>query len=70
MKFKMSSEWWLVFCIMSYVVAIMIAMFAYHIVFDDPTIMYIQLVWLFVMSLPLFIKPLARVCGTKVIWEE
>lgn len=31
---------------------------------------YIQLVWMLVLSLPLWIKPMARWCNMKTVWER
>ena len=38
-------------------------------VFDYTKAEYIQLVWLLVLSLPLWFKPMARWCNMKTVWE-
>jgi len=66
MRFKMSGGWWLFFCGAIYLIAEGIAIFGYHHVGnEDLTTVYIQLVWLFITSLPLWVKPLARFCNMR-----
>lgn len=70
MKIKMSGAWWLVICSTIYMIAEGIAIFGYHQTgHNSLTVTYIQMVWMFVMSLPLWIPPLSRFCNIKLLWE-
>jgi uncharacterized membrane protein YccF (DUF307 family) len=70
MKFKMSGGWWLVICNIIYLIVGAVAIFGYHLGSNDLIITYIQLVWLFVMSLPLWISPIARFCNMSDPWGK
>jgi len=56
---KMSANIWLAMAIIIYFIAGMIDVYFY----DFAYLFYIQLVWLFVMSLPLWVTPIARWCN-------
>lgn len=71
MKFKMSGGWWLFIITAIYLIAEIIAIAVYHLGGDkNLTTFYIQLIWLFVLSLPLWINPIARFCNMKVLWKK
>lgn len=67
----MSGGLWLVFWSIIYLIAESVALFGYTRHGDnDFTYLYIQIAWLFIMSMPLWIKPLARWCNLQVLWER
>lgn len=62
---KMSGGVWLFVTSFIYFVVGMIDLFVYNFAKTE----YIQIVWIVVVSLPLWIPPLARFCNMKLIWE-
>ena len=70
MKFKMNGGWWLAIVSAIYFIVLMIAAWGYHHTEpSDITTFYIELIWLFVCSLPLWIKPIAHFCNMRLLWE-
>lgn len=63
---KMSPGWWLIICTTVYLIAEVIAILVYHCSVEVE--FWIQLTWIIVMSLPLFVKPMARWINMKTLW--
>ena len=65
MKIKMDSGLYLLTVTTIYAIIGLLNIF----VFNWTKTEYIQLVWMLVLSLPLWIKPIARWCNMKTLWE-
>ena len=59
------SAWWLYWVSMIYLTVGMFDIFIYRFCRTE----YIQAVWVVVLSLPLWIRPLARKLNIKCVWE-
>jgi len=66
-KFRMSGGWWLVITSAIYLIAAIYDLLIYH---ENNHLVPIQLVWITIMSLPLFATPLARFCNMRTLWER
>jgi len=69
MKRKMSGGWWLVITTTIYLIVGIIVMFGYQLPSDSLTVVYIQMMWLFISSLPLWVKPISHFCNMRLLWE-
>ena len=65
MKIKMHGGLYLLTVTIIYAIVGLLNVF----VFEYTKTEYIQLVWLVVLSLPLWIKPIARWCNMRTLWE-
>jgi hypothetical protein len=65
MKIKMDSGLYLLTVTVIYAIVGLFNVFVYTWTRTE----YIQLVWMLVLSLPLWIKPIARWCNMKTVWE-
>jgi hypothetical protein len=65
MKIKMDSGLYLLTVTVIYAIVGLFNVF----VFEWTKTEYIQLVWMLVLSLPLWLKPVARWCKMKTLWE-
>lgn len=69
MKIKLfyrSGGYWLFWISAIYVVAGFIAVFGFH----YPHLEYIQMAYVLAISLPLYVKPIARFLNMKCIYED
>ena len=66
MKIKMDGGLYLLTITVVYAIIGLLNVF----VFNWTRTEYIQLVWLIVLSLPLWLKPVARWCKIKTLWEN
>lgn len=57
--------WWLVGTSTIYAVFGLI-----NIVWPFTSLLYLQLVWIVMMSLPLWVKPIAKLLDMRVLWEK
>jgi len=69
-NFKMSGGWWLFLNSAWYLIAGAVLVFGYHLKSEDLTVVYLQIGWIFILSLPLWIPPLARFCNMRTLWER
>ena len=66
-NFKMNGGWWLFLNSAWYLVAGTVMVFGYHMgQGEDLFIVYLQIAWLFIISLPLWVNPVARFCNMKL----
>jgi len=65
MKIKMDGGLYLLIVTVIYAIIGLINVF----VFEWTRIEYVQIIWILVLSLPLWIKPIARWCNMQTIWE-
>ena len=65
MKIKMDGGLYLLMVTVIYAIIGLLNIF----VFEWTRIEYIQIIWILVLSLPLWIKPIARWCNMQTIWE-
>ena len=65
MKIKMDSGLYLLTVTVIYAIIGLLNIF----VFEWTKTEYIQIVWMLVLSLPLWLKPVARWCNMKTLWE-
>jgi hypothetical protein len=63
---KMSGGLWLIVVTIIYLIAEIYDGFIYHSLHLFP----IQMVWIIILSLPLWIKPIAQWCNMKILWEK
>ena len=66
MKIKMDGGLYLLTITVVYAIIGLLNVF----VFNWTRTEYIQLVWLIALSLPLWLKPVARWCKIKTLWEN
>lgn len=64
--FGRSSGYWLFWLSVIYACVAVVNLF----VFKFTEAEYIQMVWLLVLSLPLFVKPLANWLNMRTLWEK
>lgn len=63
---KMNGGLWLVLC---WVIYATVAIFN-HFVYKFTEFEYIELAWVIIMSMPLFIRPMADWCNIRVLWDN
>jgi hypothetical protein len=66
MKLPISPGWWMVYVSGIYFIAGMLNIFVYR--FCEPEL--IQLTYCVILSLPLFIPPLSRLVGVKLLFRS
>ena len=66
MKLPISPGWWMVYVSGIYFIAGMLNIFVYHVC--EPEL--IQLTYCVILSLPLFIRPLSRLVGVKLLFRS
>jgi hypothetical protein len=68
---KMSGGAWLLICGFVYVAVTYPLVFFFHwgAANDDFRIIYIQMLWLVISSMPVWVKPIAQLCHTRLLWE-
>ena len=63
---KISPGWWLVYVSLGYWIAGMLNIFVYKFAPFE----YVQFAYCVILSLPLWIPPIARFCNMTVIWRK
>lgn len=68
-NFKMTADKWLMSWVIIYIISGIVSIFVFKLVGEDSIVLYIQGVWIFLTSLPIWVKPIARWCNMRTFWE-